>query len=66
MKIKLNGKDKELAGPIMVSQLIEELNLNTQKVVVEINEEVIERDSFSTQEVKAEDTVEILRFVGGG
>ena len=46
--------------------MLKEQNYESLKVVVEINEEIIPRDSFDTYLIKDGDTVEVLSFVGGG
>ena len=46
--------------------MLKEENYESLKVVVEINEEIIPRDSFDTYLIKDGDTVEVLSFVGGG
>jgi len=40
--------------------------LNPQKVVVEVNMEILDDEVYSTYLLKNEDTVEVISFVGGG
>ncbi|TMF03114.1 MAG: sulfur carrier protein ThiS, partial [Chloroflexi bacterium] len=40
--------------------------INAPQVAVAINGEVLPRDSWSQTEVRAGDTVEVVRAVGGG
>jgi sulfur carrier protein len=64
--IKLNGKKTEIQGSQSVSGLLDCLNINAPQVAVAINGEVLSRDSWSQTEIRAGDTVEIVRAVGGG
>lgn len=66
MHIQLNGKQKSLPVPTTLSDLLKEFNLLAERVVIEINQNAIIRESFGTTTVAEGDTVEILEFVGGG
>ncbi len=66
MKIKINGQFKEINGVNTISELLEELKLNSKKVVIELNREIIEPKDFSSKQIKDGDTIEIVHFVGGG
>ena len=46
--------------------LLENYDLNPQKVVVEVNMEILDDEVYSTYLLKNEDTVEVISFVGGG
>lgn len=62
----LNGKTIDLKEDISVEQLLKDYNLNPQKVVVEVNMEILDDEVYSTYLLKNEDTVEVISFVGGG
>jgi sulfur carrier protein len=64
--IKVNGKNTAIEASQSVSHLLDCLNINAPQVAVAINGEVLPRDSWSQTEVRAGDTVEIVRAVGGG
>ncbi|TMG02373.1 MAG: sulfur carrier protein ThiS [Chloroflexi bacterium] len=64
--IKVNGKNIAIEASQSVSHLLDCLNINAPQVAVAINGEVLPRDSWSQTEVRAGDTVEIVRAVGGG
>jgi thiamine biosynthesis protein ThiS len=64
--IKLNGDTHEIAGPLTVSDLLAELNIDARRVAVEHNLVVLKRDAFGTITVQEGDEVEIVNFVGGG
>lgn len=62
----LNGKTVDLKEEISVEQLLKDYDLNPQKVVVEVNMEILDDEVYSTYLLKNEDTVEVISFVGGG
>ena len=62
----LNGKTVDLKEDISVKDLLENDDLNPQKVVVEVNMEILDDEVYSTYLLKNEDTVEVISFVGGG
>ena len=62
----LKGKTVDLKEDISVKDLLENYDLNPQKVVVEVNMEILDDEVYSTYLLKNEDTVEVISFVGGG
>ena len=62
----LNGKTVDLKEDISVKDLLENYDLNPQKVVVEVNMEILDDEVYSTYLLKNENTVEVISFVGGG
>ena len=62
----LNGNTVDLKEDISVKDLLENYDLNPQKVVVEVNMEILDDEVYSTYLLKNEDTVEVISFVGGG
>jgi sulfur carrier protein len=66
MRIRLNGKDREVRGGHTVRSLLQELELHPGMVVVELNREILGRDTYEDVPVREGDTVELVHFVGGG
>ena len=62
----LNGKTVDIKEDISVKDLLKNYDLNPQKVVVEVNMEILDDEVYSTYLLKNEDTVEVISFVGGG
>lgn len=60
-----NGEEKKVTAQ-NIEQLLTELNLGEKKVAVELNQEIIPRDNYSSTRVSEGDSVEIVHFVGGG
>lgn len=65
MKIKVNDKDISF-NKRTVDELIEFLNLNANRIVVEKNATIIPRDRYEEEELEEGDVMEIIRIVGGG
>lgn len=63
--IKVNGELKDLDG-ITAEKLLEELGYSTQRVAVELNMEILPKAEYGTVVLKDGDSLEIVRFVGGG
>lgn len=62
----INGKNMEFKNEITVFEMLESLRLDPQKVVVEVDLEIINKDEFMSRKLSTESRVEIIRFVGGG
>lgn len=66
MTITLNGSARDVSAGITVSALLEQLGLDAKTVVAQVNEDIVERVAFSATTIQDGDTVELIRFVGGG
>ena len=66
MTIRLNGEPFDIPGPISISALLAELNIDPRIVAVEHNVVVIKRQQYETTMIGEGDEIEIVRFVGGG
>jgi len=66
VQVRLNGKDRDVASGHTVRSLIESLELHPSLVVVEMNREILARDSYGDVGVQGGDTIELVHFVGGG
>ena len=64
--ITLNGEAREVAGPLTVTELLVQLEIDPRRVAVERNLVVLKRDAFASTKVQAGDEIEIVNFVGGG
>ena len=64
-KIICNGEEKNVAAR-NIEQLLSELKLGEKKVAIELNQEIIPRDNYSSTKLADGDSVEIVHFVGGG
>ena len=66
IQVRLNGKDRRVEAGHSVRSLIESLDLHPSLVVVELNREILDRDTYGDQVVREGDTIELVHFVGGG
>ena len=66
IRVRLNGKERELDPGHTVTTLLESLELHPGMVVVELNREILDRDGYGEAAVSDGDTIELVHFVGGG
>lgn len=67
MQITANGKDAEVRDGSSVTEMLNELKVQTPEYVsVELNGEIISRQVHDTTTVSEGDVVEFLYFMGGG
>lgn len=62
----VNDKDVTVCNGITVKELLKKLNLLENKVVVEVNGNIILRDDFQKVNLYENSKIEIISFVGGG
>ena len=66
MQIILNGDPHEVAGPLTLTALLAQLNIDPRRVAVEHNLTVVKRASYESTQIQDGDQIEIVNFVGGG
>ena len=66
MTITLNGDKHELAAPLSVSELLQQLEIDARRVAVELNLTVVKKAAYESSVINEGDEVEIVNFVGGG
>ena len=66
IKIKLNGKEMQIAEDCKIDKLINDLKIPTKKVAIELNQEIIDKKKLNRIRLKTNDKVEIVHFIGGG
>lgn len=66
MQILLNGETVTLDSSINILELIEQYQLSPQKVAVELNLSIVQREDYTSINLNNGDKVEIVEFVGGG
>jgi thiamine biosynthesis protein ThiS len=64
--IRLNGDPFELAGPLSISALLQQLQVDPRRVAIEHNLDIIKRERYDSTMINEGDEVEIVTFVGGG
>ncbi len=66
--LKINGVEKQFpAGlPQTLAHLLRELGINEATVVAEIDGRIVERQNFAQTKVSNSQSIELIRFAGGG
>ena len=66
-KIVVNGENQDVQLPLTVAGVIKLNNdLQPEMVSVQVNEEFVDRAEFDTLQLKENDSVDFLYFMGGG
>ena len=66
VRVRLNGKERDVDAGHSVRSLLESLELHPSLVVVELNKEILARDAYGATQVREGDNLELVHFVGGG
>lgn len=64
-QIQINGEPRQVSADTILA-LVEELSLDSRKVAVERNLEIVPRSLHAATPVQAGDRIELVQFVGGG
>ena len=65
-KIQLNGDPYEIDTGTNLNELLNKLKIQINKVAVEVNGEIVERNEYPNLILNKDDKVEIVHFIGGG
>jgi sulfur carrier protein len=65
-KIQLNGNFYEINKGTNLNELLNKLKLKKNKVAIEVNGEIIEKEKYKHHILCVNDKVEIVHFIGGG
>ena len=66
MHIRLNGEPVTYPSGTTLQALVKALNLEPERVAIELNRAIVRRESWMTTEIAEGSEVEIVMFVGGG
>lgn len=64
--IKVNGENKSIPQNISILNLLESYKLNKDRVVIELNRNILKQSDFESTTLNENDELEIVTFVGGG
>lgn len=64
--VTLNGEPRTVTEGATVASLLAELGLDTRKVAVERNMEIVPRSRYAATLLAEGDALEIVHFIGGG
>lgn len=65
-KIQLNGNPYEINYGTNLNELLNKLKIEKNKVAIEINGEIVQKDKYQNLVLNKDDKVEIVHFIGGG
>ena len=68
MKLQINGEKEQInVDSITITELLKLKEVKMPEMVsVELNGDILDRDAFDTTNLKEDDEVEFLYFMGGG
>ena len=67
--LTVNGKEKKFDDgqfPETISDLLSHLNIVAATIVVEMDGQIVNRKNFDTIKLQPNQSLELIRFVGGG
>jgi sulfur carrier protein len=66
MRVRINGKERELPEATTLLQLLQERGLDPRMVVIEHNYEIVPRERYDEIVLREGDNLEIVQMVAGG
>ncbi len=66
MRITLNGENREVTGGHSVASLLSDLGIPAERVAVELNLTIVDRQAFTGTALRDGDRLEVIGFIGGG
>lgn len=66
MQVTINGETRSVPDNLSLQALLRYLNLREERVAIERNREIVNRERWAQVKVEAGDQLEIVHFVGGG
>ncbi len=65
-QIQLNGMSYEIDNDTNLSELLNKFKIQKNKVAIEVNGEIVEKNKYPNLTLRKNDKVEIVHFIGGG
>ena len=66
IKIRLNGKNRNITEGYKLYDLVNELDISLKKVAIELNKEIIDKKKIKKIILNDKDIIEVVHFIGGG
>jgi sulfur carrier protein len=66
MQVLINGETRQIENELNLRELLEKLELPTERIAIELNKDVIRKKDWETIKISDADKIEIIHFVGGG
>ena len=65
-KIQLNGDPYKIILGTNLNQLLNKLKIQKNKVAIEVNGEIVDKNKYTNLILNQDDKIEIVQFIGGG
>jgi sulfur carrier protein len=66
LEVLLNGNTEKLAKEMNLSEFLFSKGLNPDTIIVEYNENIVKKQEWEKIVLQDKDSLEVLKFVGGG
>ena len=66
MNITLNGEKRDVPEGLTVRGLLGHLKIQTEKVAVELNLEIVKKAAYDSTTLQEGDSLEVVSFMAGG
>ena len=66
IEVRINGEPREIPQGTTISALLALLRVTAERVAVEVNTRVVAKALHGSTELRPDDEVEVVTFVGGG
>ncbi len=64
--MRVNGQEIPLEHPQSLEVFLLDLGYQIGRIAVELNAQIVPRDQFAQVQLKDDDVIEVLTFMGGG
>ena len=66
IKIKLNGKLKTINNNSTLFNIVQKNKIPLTKIAIELNQQIVDKKKIKNINLKNNDKIEIVHFIGGG
>ena len=66
INVTINGDALKFEAPLSLDELLSKLDIESDKVAIEHNREIVPKSTFHGVTVADGDNLEIVHFIGGG